>query len=269
MLSTQRSVSAMELVMYLTRVRLLLQIGQPFDTVKTRMQTSPGRFPSWLACIRSTIRHEGALALYRGASPVFAGKGMVHGCLLGSFEHTRSWLSQAGCARDSALVVASSGALAGACSSVIVAPIDQVKTVLQVQYRTRTRTTVPPALAAPAAGRHDIFSGPTAVISRLRLRGLYSQWPISLLEMSVVGMVYFSLYHHAKQVLVNCPPVSCAPPAFSPSVELRMFACGAIAGMSTVVTTLPIDVVKSRLLTQVRPACLLALLIDSHGSCLL
>mmetsp|Transcript_26138 Transcript_26138/g.26366 ORF Transcript_26138/g.26366 Transcript_26138/m.26366 type:complete len:291 (-) Transcript_26138:102-974(-) len=47
--------------------------GQPFDTVKVRMQVQPGHFKGPLHCFRKTFTGEGVAALWRGSMPAFIG----------------------------------------------------------------------------------------------------------------------------------------------------------------------------------------------------
>eukprot|EP00804_Cyclotella_cryptica_P024221 CCRYP_013254-RA/>CCRYP_013254-RA protein AED:0.11 eAED:0.11 QI:280/0.75/0.8/1/0.75/0.8/5/611/269 len=47
--------------------------GQPFDTVKVRMQTNPSAFPSVAFTTRSILANEGASALWKGAVPTAMG----------------------------------------------------------------------------------------------------------------------------------------------------------------------------------------------------
>ena len=47
--------------------------GQPFDTVKVRMQTNPAAFPTVLLASRSLLAREGAAALWKGAVPTAMG----------------------------------------------------------------------------------------------------------------------------------------------------------------------------------------------------
>jgi hypothetical protein len=47
--------------------------GQPFDTVKVRMQVQPGEFKSSLECFRKTMVGEGVATLWRGSVPAFIG----------------------------------------------------------------------------------------------------------------------------------------------------------------------------------------------------
>ena len=47
--------------------------GQPFDTVKVRMQTNPTVFPSVAFTTKSIMTNEGASALWKGAVPTSLG----------------------------------------------------------------------------------------------------------------------------------------------------------------------------------------------------
>lgn len=47
--------------------------GQPFDTVKVRLQVNPGEFSGFLDCLRKTARGEGITALWGGSTPAFMG----------------------------------------------------------------------------------------------------------------------------------------------------------------------------------------------------
>ena len=47
--------------------------GQPFDTVKVRMQTNPAAFPSVMSTSSSILANEGATALWKGAVPTALG----------------------------------------------------------------------------------------------------------------------------------------------------------------------------------------------------
>ena len=47
--------------------------GQPFDTVKVRMQTNPTAFPSVAFTTKSIMTNEGASALWKGAVPTSLG----------------------------------------------------------------------------------------------------------------------------------------------------------------------------------------------------
>ena len=47
--------------------------GQPFDTVKVRMQVQPGVFSNSIECFRKTMLGEGVATLWRGSVPALIG----------------------------------------------------------------------------------------------------------------------------------------------------------------------------------------------------
>ena len=47
--------------------------GQPFDTVKVRMQVQPGEFKGTIDCFRKTFKGEGITALWKGSLPALTG----------------------------------------------------------------------------------------------------------------------------------------------------------------------------------------------------
>jgi solute carrier family 25 carnitine/acylcarnitine transporter 20/29 len=51
-----------------------LSVGHPFDTIKVRLQTSTStQFAGPLDCLLKTVRNEGFLGVYKGASPPLVG----------------------------------------------------------------------------------------------------------------------------------------------------------------------------------------------------
>ncbi len=47
---------------------MCVYIGQPFDTVKTRIQTRPEQYRGVLDCFKQTLRQEGLRAYWNGAT---------------------------------------------------------------------------------------------------------------------------------------------------------------------------------------------------------
>jgi len=55
-----------------------LFVGQPFDTLKVRMQTSTQKQTSFWSSGLRCLREEGALGLYKGTSPQLLGSAFQH-----------------------------------------------------------------------------------------------------------------------------------------------------------------------------------------------
>jgi solute carrier family 25 carnitine/acylcarnitine transporter 20/29 len=56
-----------------------LFVGQPFDTVKVRLQTRTAGATSFWGALRLCVREEGLLGLYKGTSPQLLGASVQHG----------------------------------------------------------------------------------------------------------------------------------------------------------------------------------------------
>ena len=47
-------------------------VGQPFDTVKVKLQTYPSLYPNAIQCFRKTMQAEGVPGLFQGTVPAIA-----------------------------------------------------------------------------------------------------------------------------------------------------------------------------------------------------
>ena len=56
-------------------------VGQPFDTVKVRMQTSPDQFSSVVGSTTQILRNEGIAAFWKGAVPTSGGM-ILENCMI-------------------------------------------------------------------------------------------------------------------------------------------------------------------------------------------
>uniref|UniRef100_A0AC34Q3D3 Mitochondrial carnitine/acylcarnitine carrier protein n=1 Tax=Panagrolaimus sp. JU765 TaxID=591449 RepID=A0AC34Q3D3_9BILA len=114
--------------------------GQPFDTVKVKIQTmphpKPGETPLFtgaLDCVKKTVKKEGFFALYKGmaaplvtVTPSFAV--FLGGCALGR------WIQQTKPGEEMTFIQNfNAGALGGLFSTIVTVPGERIKCVLQVQ----------------------------------------------------------------------------------------------------------------------------------------
>lgn len=170
-----------------------LSVGHPFDTVKVRLQTTDSsRFSGPLQCLLQTVRNEGFLGLYKGASPPLVGWMFMDSVMLGSLTVYRRLLSEhvfhvqplgmdavassPGASPTGYTSLPSfghgiAGIMAGSTVSFIAAPVEHVKARLQIQY------------AAQKADR--LYAGPIDCIRKIYthhgIRGLYHGLSATLL----------------------------------------------------------------------------------------
>jgi solute carrier family 25 (mitochondrial carnitine/acylcarnitine transporter), member 20/29 len=224
-----------------------LAIGHPFDTIKVRLQTaSPGKFSGPLNCLVSTVKNEGVLSLYRGATPPLLGKSAIHALMFGGYAKSREFFGkpdQYGRFPFSACFLA--GVVGGLAATPVATPIDQVKACLQVQCA--RYDTSPQKLR---------FSGPMDCARQLlRHRssggmgiggGLFRYMHVEAMEMCFMGF-FFSGYELALRALSrDDPPTGHARTKPPP---LHSFVAGGCGGTLFWVLALPVECVKNRLMT--------------------
>lgn len=138
----------------------LVLAGHMFDTVKVRLQTTQAdKFSGPWQCLRDTVRNEGVLALYKGASAPMVATGFINSVMFGlmgictehkkqarlrstTIDNTRNTTttnnnnSKSRLFDDDLIDVMQCGSIVGVFMAFIVTPVEVVKTKLQVQYNT-------------------------------------------------------------------------------------------------------------------------------------
>merc|ERR1719357_1103138 len=108
----------------------------PLDTVKTRMQVTPGKaipsHTSSLSALWKIARNEGVTRLYRGAPLVAISAVPAHALYFGAYEATRKFLG-ATRSRHQPFKTALAGITATMGHDIISTPIDVVKQRLQMR----------------------------------------------------------------------------------------------------------------------------------------
>lgn len=206
-------------------------VGHPFDTIKVRLQTQSSTNPVYRGawdCTQKTVTKEGWRALYKGmftpllaSSPVFALSFMGFG--IGK-KMQQSHPDEA--LGPSRLAVA--GMFSGLVTTVVMAPNERIKCLLQVQQA----STGPPKYSGPKdvvvslfkeGGVRSIFRGSAATAAR--------DVPASA--------AYFASYELIQRTLQG-------PDRSQLSIGSTLFA-GGMAGICNWLVAIPMDVVKSRL----------------------
>ncbi|KAI9098743.1 mitochondrial carrier domain-containing protein [Phlyctochytrium arcticum] len=213
-------------------------ITYPTEYVKTQLQlqgkTAPQTFKGPIDCVVKTVREKGFFGLYRGLSALIIGTASKAGIRFLTFEQIKKALADENGALSGQRVVLA-GLGAGVAEAVlVVTPTETIKTKLihdqnkpNPQYRGLVHGT---QQIIRAEGLGGIYRGVTAVIAR--------QGANSAVRLSTYGLL-------KEKVQTRYP--------LDPSTNKRLvpwyvnFANGAIAGIVTVYTTMPLDVVKTRM----------------------
>lgn len=224
-----------------------LAVGHPFDTIKVRLQVSDkGLFQGPLDCLYKTLRNEGVLGLYKGATPPLIGWMASDSVMLGSLtlyrrlllEHAFTDLEPQAGYRSATSVSerlplvghAYAGALAGWTVSLVACPIDQIKGRLQVQY------------AADKSKR--FYRGPVDCARRIvqshGIRGLYHG-----LYATAIFRSFFFFWWGSYDVFTKALKRHTA--LSTPAVN---FWAGGLSAQVFWLTAYPFDVIKQRIMVD-------------------
>ncbi|KAI9742312.1 MAG: hypothetical protein M1818_004212 [Claussenomyces sp. TS43310] len=232
-----------------------LTVGHPFDTIKVRLQTStPSQFNGPLQCLLQTVRKEGVLGLYKGATPPLVGWMFMDSVMLGSLTFYRKVLSQT--LFSPARMTASpytlgqrdvhlnreqihklptvghglAGVMAGATVSFIAAPVEHIKARLQIQYSSKKS--------------ERLYQGPIDAIRKIYrfhgVPGIYHGLSATLLFRSFFFFWWGSYDIFTRLLSEN---TSFSAPAIN-------FWAGGLSAQVFWITSYPSDVVKQRIMTD-------------------
>ncbi|KAL2163478.1 hypothetical protein VTH06DRAFT_5536 [Thermothelomyces fergusii] len=223
-------------------------IGQPFDIVKVRLQTSQA-YPSALAAATSIYRHEGALAFYKGTLTPLLGIGACVSIQFGAFHAARRWLEQrkagpsgsagagAGAVRLGYGEYYAAGAFAGVANTVLSSPIEHVRIRLQTQPH----------------GAARLYAGPWDCVRQLASarggggigRGLYRGTAVTVLREAQAYGMWFLTFEWLMNADAARNGVERADIA---SWKVALY--GGLAGEALWLSSYPFDVVKSKMQTD-------------------
>lgn len=152
-------------------------VGQPFDTIKVRLQAGDAN-TSAIQTIKQIVKNEGPQGFYKGTLTPLLGAGVCVAIQFGALENYKRFMKSDQLTLPQLYV---GGAFAGLSNSIISGPMEHVRTRLQVQ-----------------SGPVKEFKGPYDFIKRIGsqygISGLYKGQMITLArELHGYG-IYFMVY---------------------------------------------------------------------------
>ncbi|KAI1139276.1 mitochondrial carrier [Hypoxylon sp. FL0543] len=215
-------------------------IGQPFDIVKVRLQTSTA-YTSALNAAKSIYKNEGPLAFYKGTLTPLLGIGACVSIQFGAFGWARRHFESANAAahprgsRDlSYAQYFAAGSFAGVANSVISGPIEHVRIRLQTQPH----------------GPARLYAGPLDCVRKLAahggvLRGLYRGEAVTVWREAAAYGTWFLTFEY----LMNADAArNRVRRSEVPSYKVAFY--GGLAGEALWLASYPFDVVKSKMQTD-------------------
>lgn len=222
-------------------------IGQPFDIVKVRLQTTT-QYKGALDCASQILKNEGASAFYKGTLTPLIGIGACVSVQFGAFNYARRAFEAQNAARLHKSVdqlekeprplsygqYYAAGAFAGIANTVLSSPIEHVRIRLQTQPH----------------GAARLYSGPGDCIAKLSrspsvASGLYRGTSVTLLREAQAYGFWFLTFEYlmnqdAKRNKYARKDI--------PTWKIAMY--GGLAGEMLWISSYPFDVIKSKMQTD-------------------
>ena len=202
--------------------------GQPLDTLKVRMQTSPELYTGVLQATKKTIADEGMIALWKGAVPTALGMAAenvmafgVNEALKRAFPNDKSEETKLDSRPDLGKPFLM-GAITGCCSALVLLPSEVVKAKTQV------------LVGSEGSSSADVYK---KMIRKQGLKSLFCGLDSQLMRDGPFYAVFFGgydLFCYTFRTLVPSMPD-----------ELNYFMSGGFAGMLGWTVAMPFDVPKT------------------------
>ncbi|KAI1759462.1 mitochondrial carrier [Hypoxylon sp. FL1150] len=220
-------------------------IGQPFDIVKVRLQTTTA-YSSALNAASTIYAKEGPLAFYKGTLTPLIGIGACVSIQFGAFGWARRYFENANANSSRPLLPGvdpkelsygqyfAAGAFAGVANSVISGPIEHVRIRLQTQPH----------------GAARLYSGPLDCVRKLAahegvLRGLYRGEAVTIYREAAAYGMWFLTFEY----LMNADAArNKLQRSEIPAYKVALY--GGLAGEALWLASYPFDVVKSKMQTD-------------------
>lgn len=203
----------------------------PLDTVKTKLQMrGASQLYGGLGTLEvmgKVLKEDGIGGLYSGVSAVLVGSTISSAIYFGTCEFAKAFLiSKTALLQIPSLAIPPvAGALGNVVSSGIMVPKELITQRMQ----------------AGASGRS--WQVLLATIEREGILGLYAGYSATILRNLPAGVISFSSFEYLKAAVLRKTK--------KPNMEpLQSVCCGALAGAISAFLTTPLDVVKTRLMTQ-------------------
>lgn len=207
-------------------------VGQPFDTTKVRLQTSPTRITA-KEVIRNLLKNEGPLAFYKGTLTPLVGVGACVSIQFGVNEAMKRFFHSWNTEKNATLTLPqyyTCGLVGGLTNSFLASPIEHIRIRLQTQTGSGTSAT---------------YKGPLDCFKKIKSQGglMRGLFPTMLREGHGCG-TYFLVYEAFVATEIRKGIDRKDVPAW------KLCAFGAVSGIALWLMVYPLDVVKSVMQTD-------------------
>ncbi|OCH96057.1 hypothetical protein OBBRIDRAFT_809306 [Obba rivulosa] len=210
-------------------------VGHPFDLTKTRLQTAPqGTYTGAMDVVKKALARDGAMGLYRGVVPPLLGVTPIFALSFWAYDMSKKLVLAVTPRREnnelSVPELATAGFLSAVPTTLVTAPVERAKVLLQVQGQGQNGPRF-----------NGVFDVMRHVYKEGGLKSVFRGTTATLARDGPGNAAYFAAYEVTKKFLT--------PAGSSPS-DLNLGAviiAGGTAGLAMWSIAIPPDVLKSRI----------------------
>lgn len=211
--------------------------GQPFDTIKVKMQTFPNLYKGFIDCFLKTYSQVGFWGFYRGTSPALMAYVAENAVLFMSYgfcqQFVRNVVGLDRQAKLSDLQNASAGSLASAFAALVLCPTELVKCRLQAMYEMEVSGKI-------AKSHVTVWSVVKTIFRKEGLMGFYHGFSSTLLQEVPGYFCFFGSYEVSRSFFASGTSKDDLGP-------FHLMISGGIAGICLWAVVFPVDCIKSRI----------------------
>ncbi|XP_034870221.1 mitochondrial ornithine transporter 2 [Mirounga angustirostris] len=211
--------------------------GQPFDTVKVKMQTFPGLYKGLTDCCLKTYSQVGLRGFYKGTGPALmayvAENSVLFMCYGFCQELVRKVVGLDTQARLSDLQTAAAGSFASAFAALALCPTELVKCRLQTMYEMEMSGKI-------AKSQNTIWSVVKSILRKEGPLGFYQGLSSTLLQEVPGYFFFFGGYELSRSFFASGRSKDELGP-------VPLMLSGGIAGICLWLVIYPVDCIKSRI----------------------
>ncbi|XP_012583225.1 PREDICTED: mitochondrial ornithine transporter 2-like [Condylura cristata] len=211
--------------------------GQPFDTMKVKMQTFPRLYKGLMDCFLKTYSHVGVRGFYKGTCPALAAyiaeNSVLFMCYGFCQQFVKGLVGLDKQAKLSDLQIATAGSFASAFASLTLCPTELVKCRLQAMREMEMSGKI-------AKSQNTVWSVVKSILRNDGPKGFYRGLSSTLLQEVPGYFCFFGGYEMSRSFFASGRSKDELGPA-------HLMLSGGIAGICLWLVVFPVDCVKSRI----------------------
>jgi solute carrier family 25 carnitine/acylcarnitine transporter 20/29 len=220
-------------------------IGNPLDLIKVRLQAGTPSLTSTPTSYASQFPSAGSLI--RGSTAPILGYGALNALLFVTYNRTSALLNSSSTgAPPNLLTTWLAGAIGGLATWVVSTPTELIKCRAQI-------TSSPIAASSWSITRE--------ILRTEGIRGLYFGGVVTALRDSIGYGFYFWSYELSTRLMMS----KMSKRGSDAQEAAKVLLCGGLAGVVTWASIFPLDVIKTRVQTQILPDSTTAPLLGTEG----